>query len=326
VQRRSFLGAVAGATAATAGCTALSEGLDRATEGTRMENLGGGSPWSDGPVVVTVESEAAADRENFPGLVAEATDYWERNAEEYAGFDVTYEFRPAADVDDPDVRVVLVDTVTECPEHSDEFVTVGCAPLITGEAPDTARVQIKSGYSDGLMLTTIKHELGHTLGLGHDDEPAEIMSHDPAERIPDYETRRAIHDAYLTGMRETNEANGHRGDGVSLWNDRNWDRAREAYATATDQYESARDAFKRARADAADIGVSDAADICRDAREFAAEYEAATAAMRDAAAAHADGDRATADDHYDTAQEHYEAAKDHKVRNSDDLAVALGLK
>jgi predicted Zn-dependent protease len=52
---------------------------------------------------------------------------------------------------------------------------------------------------------TAKHELGHLLGLGHDDEPSEVVSSRPEDRIPDYERRVECWETAQTGVEQTNE-------------------------------------------------------------------------------------------------------------------------
>ncbi|WP_049985310.1 matrixin family metalloprotease [Halobellus rufus] len=132
----------------------------------------GSNPWGTEPVVVAVCDTAGTDREWTP-LVAEATAYWETNADRFAGFPVDYEVRP--DASDPDVVVEFVDEVPECDDSTD---AAGCAPLIEDsrqiDRPET--VYVRTGFSDNSTVRVLEHEFGHTLGLTHDDEPAEIMT------------------------------------------------------------------------------------------------------------------------------------------------------
>ncbi|MFD1599131.1 matrixin [Halobellus rarus] len=130
------------------------------------------NPWGTEPIVVAVRDTAGTGREWTP-LVREATEFWESNAERFAGFPVDYEVRP--DASDPDLIVEFVDEVPECDGATD---AAGCAPLIEDrrqiDRPQT--VSVKTGFSDESTVLVTEHELGHTLGLTHDDAPADVMA------------------------------------------------------------------------------------------------------------------------------------------------------
>jgi hypothetical protein len=128
-----------------------------------------GSPWGSEPIVVAVDGPPG--REVTP-LVRQAATFWEEHAERYAGYPVEYEVRPNAA--NPDLVVRFVDEITGC-ESSHH--TAGCAPYITNAAQidRPVEVEIKTGLSDESTVQVVSHELGHTLGLGHGDEPQAVM-------------------------------------------------------------------------------------------------------------------------------------------------------
>lgn len=137
--------------------------------------------WSS-PVVLAVDppNGTAADADDRPrddsrayaALVREAADYWSTNAERYAGYPVEFVVRPNAS--DPDVVVRFVDGVPDCGGVTH---AAGCAPLITDsrqiQRPES--VWVRTGLSDESTALVVKHEVGHLLGLRHDDPPHDVM-------------------------------------------------------------------------------------------------------------------------------------------------------
>ncbi|WP_136600842.1 matrixin family metalloprotease [Salinigranum halophilum] len=152
------------ATAATASSDAADS--DEESAGTAPPTE---SPWGTAPVVVAIAG--SPDRDVAP-LVRRAAAFWEANATQYAGYPIDYEVRPNAA--EPDLVVRFVDEVTGC-KRSDH--TAGCAPYITSAAQvdRPVTVEVKRGLSDESTVQVVSHELGHTLGLGHDDEPQAVM-------------------------------------------------------------------------------------------------------------------------------------------------------
>jgi len=171
---------------AVGGCFSLA--LDEPTDETGLPATGGNTttstdnespassvdpanPYGERTLVVAID-ETNAERNTTP-LVREALEYWEQNSEEYAGYPIEYELRPNAT--DPDVEIVWTESVSVC-SLSYDGTYVGCAPYVTESAPETATVSIETGYLRNHTVDIVKHELGHTLGLAHGDEPAALMN------------------------------------------------------------------------------------------------------------------------------------------------------
>jgi hypothetical protein len=150
----------------TAGATPSTSATPTATAAPRERN-----PWGSDPIVVGIENRGS-DARNYVPIVERATAYWEEHAERYAGFDANYTVDP--DAENPDVIVTFVDDVPACGDTED---AAGCAPYIHGPAQISRpeRVFVRTGLSDDSTALVIEHELGHTLGLGHDDAPQRVM-------------------------------------------------------------------------------------------------------------------------------------------------------
>ncbi|WP_255168481.1 matrixin family metalloprotease [Natrononativus amylolyticus] len=106
-------------------------------------------------------------------LINESLEYWENNSETYAGYPIEYNLQP--DSENPDVKITWTDNLGSCGGSLDR-IAIGCAPIVNESVPDTVSITVETGYTDNTTRTVLKHELGHTLGLDHDDEPQEIMS------------------------------------------------------------------------------------------------------------------------------------------------------
>ena len=153
--------------AASGGCIGLSGALESPTESQQRH------PFAGETVTVTVDG---TDRER--ALVAAGLQYWQGNASEYAGFPVAFRLvesgtTPASGTD---VHIRFRETVTACGEST---YPAGCAPRLNASTgvDRPAVVQIERGFADDPTVLVVQHEVGHLLGLGHDDRPHDIMNH-----------------------------------------------------------------------------------------------------------------------------------------------------
>ncbi|MFC7202947.1 matrixin family metalloprotease [Haloferax namakaokahaiae] len=128
-------------------------------------------PWGSDPVVVGIT--APDDGRNYTTFVESATAYWEDEDTRYLGYDIDYDVQP--DATDPDLVVEFRSHVPECSGHGN---AAGCAPYITDESQieSPVVVYVKTGFNDDSTTEIVAHELGHTLGLSHDDDPQSLMA------------------------------------------------------------------------------------------------------------------------------------------------------
>jgi hypothetical protein len=131
------------------------------------------NPWQEETLTVAIDGSADESRDYRP-MVREALDYWEANAERYAGYPIAYEIRP--DAADPDLEVRVVESIDRCGTGNR---SAGCAPIVTNRSVVSrpALVRVQGNFTHESTVRVLKHEIGHTLGLGHGDEPADVMQH-----------------------------------------------------------------------------------------------------------------------------------------------------
>jgi hypothetical protein len=155
------------------GCTAsLGQGGPSVDPGESTWTGDGDNPYRQETLVVAVTKPGNESRA-FTPLVQAALDHWAANSEAYAGYPIDY--RLASNATDPDVQVRFVESVGDC---GTEDHAAGCAPVITkpGQFDPPVDVRVRTGFSDASTVQVLKHELGHTLGLDHGDEPEDVMA------------------------------------------------------------------------------------------------------------------------------------------------------
>lgn len=130
------------------------------------------NPWGERTLTVAIKDTAGSNRQ-YASIVRDALTYWEQNSNQYAGYPINYRLEPNAA--NPDIVISFVSSIKKCGVKSR---VEGCAPYIqTSSAIDRpVDVQIHTGYTDESTTQLVIHELGHTLGLDHNDEPKQIMA------------------------------------------------------------------------------------------------------------------------------------------------------
>ncbi|WP_436902901.1 matrixin family metalloprotease [Halovenus halobia] len=315
MRRRTLLTAI-GAGAATAGCLGLAP--------TSSEHPLAGETQS---VQVRADSTSPHD---LDALAEAALSFWEEHSEQYAGFPVEFE----GNNDEPDIVIAYSDSPAGCenvPNYSSQVL--GCAPVLDGGSvqrrPITARV-VAASRPPGAIRVTTQHEIGHILGLRHNDAPANVMSNRPADRIPEYarrvdvwETVRDIHD-------RASEATPILNYGIGLYNDGEYEAAAlaleiaatdlQAFVTRLDAASEEIDILE-ATVDVETVAFETLRELFdRLRRRLVVAVGLATAL---AASARADGQ--TRQSELDSAIEYTETFNSTEVIQLRDVAVALGL-
>jgi len=146
-------------------------------------DLSADNPFGQKVVPVRV-NDTVNDGRDTTLLVQRSIEYWNDRIERDTEFN--YRFTLAEDPADARVEVRYVEAIESCGREHDER-TVGCAPLLErgSTAPDVAVARIEVHGSDSAVIGTVEHELGHILGLGHDDPPLVVMGYQTEEPVKD---------------------------------------------------------------------------------------------------------------------------------------------
>jgi hypothetical protein len=323
-------GAIAGAAVALAGCSGVQSEVDERADAV----LGPEEHPFAGATTIAVTDRSGSDHD-VSALAATAAAYWNEHATEYAGFDVSFSIGDGS----PDIELVFLDRRAElegCQEHASAEV-LGCSPLLRAEhrpeRPVTVEV-VAGGRPYGDVRITTKHELGHALGLGHDDDPAHIMSDSIEDRLPAYERRVDVLDTFGNAWAGRNEGAREYEVAVERWND-------DRFAESVSAFEASAERYREAGASVATAGELAAAfegmerpetvdhaslrESLRSAGEWVEIAAERSTLMADAASVRADGDVGTARKHRAEAQERDDRLRDAEFPAPIVVADALGL-
>lgn len=322
MRRRQVLagiGAAAGTVAA--GCLSLPPGTDS-------------HPFDGTTQRVAVEDASTSDLD-LRANAEESLAFWEENSQTFAGFEV--DFRLVED--EPDLLIRYADDPAGCEdvEGFDSSRVLGCAPQLGPNSqvprPVVARV-VAAGRPYGSVRVTTQHEIGHVLGLGHEDEPRAVMSNRPEDRIPLYAVRVDIWETVLAVQEGSNATIRLLNHGVAAYTSEEYEVAAAAFAAAESDFASLAGELDAARARTDELEVPDAVETVdfptvRDRLDHLRERlrlaESLAEALGAAATAAAAGDRAAASDAVSTANDRLAAFNALGTIALSDIAVALGL-
>lgn len=198
------------------------------------------NPWEKAPIVVGIryENDPYQDRS---GLVSDAVRFWETDGADYATWEPSFEVDP--DATDPDILVEFKDGIDRC-ELDHPGRVAGCATVLRPdyEPAHPEILEVVPGETRYHTREILKHEFGHILGLGHGDEPIEVMDR---SFVPFSRYRAATYSVHI------DYPNGHAGD----------DRSRENVRNALDYYEDGAEGWMQTNVTFEYAEVKESADI-----------------------------------------------------------------
>lgn len=319
MDRRRFLAAVP--LAGMAGC------LDRleAAGDTLGDRTGDGHPLADDQLQVGLRRQTTVGP-SPSDVIPRSLSFWETHAERYAGFRVSFRYAPNAG-ENVDIEVIAVESLGRCGETEHDGAVAGCAPLLRPghEVPAPIEVVVVFDQELDAVIRTSKHEFGHVLGIGHDGEPAEIMANDPAEYIPEYDTKQDALDHYRSGIDSYGMAVETFNEGVASFEDSEYGSAADHLDDAVAETERTTTRFEDALELVEGIGSEPGAAICSDALTYTDRFETAVDALRTAASEYEAGNHSAGDEALDDHQEAMEWVQAHSLPDSRELYESLGL-
>jgi len=132
------------------------------------------NPWNNKTISVGVAENASPSIQNG---TMHAVEFWNGNASRYATY--KFEFIYTSEPSGADIVIQPDDHPLVC-GYTVSTATIGCAPILNASATvgEQTEVQVVRDIPEPAARSAIKHELGHVLGLKHDDEPNGLMSHE----------------------------------------------------------------------------------------------------------------------------------------------------
>jgi hypothetical protein len=219
-------------------------------------------PFADRTVPVQIQT-VQQEFDRLERLLKAALSFW-NETQETLPYSTTLTYDPETDT--PDVLVSEVPTIAECGVHTGDDIT-GCAPILQSgdqsELPASLEVNPQPPGEDWHYRRVIEHELGHLLGLTHDDEPARVMHASWQQRYPQYERRRHVFELRQERGESYNQGVQYVSEGFDAAEADEFGAAGEQFQQARGAYRDAQETIATARAVADELEPFEPADLDR---------------------------------------------------------------
>jgi len=288
----------------------------------------GAHPFADRTVTVQLQA-VRGDVARLEGLLRDALAFWNAgDRQAFLPYTTTLAYAPDAGA--PDVLVSEVASIDSCGVHGGDIT--GCAPVLRpGERdrlPATLRLTPQPPGEDWHYRRVIEHELGHLLGLGHEDEPSAVMAASWQQRYPQYDRRRRIFGLRQERTARYNRAVDRANDGFEAVGADRFETAAERFRAASRTYQDAASSVETARSVADELDPFEPADRSRLASLLRTEQAFVETAL-DGLGSMIDGSRrlAAGEDGaatYNDGAETYRAANDTELPDAEAYLAAVG--
>jgi len=140
------------------------------------------NPWDHSPITVYIDDKNVPSHYSptYYEQVEKALEYWEKGGNGNLDYTPVFE---VVDSEDADIMIRWVENL-ESVEGAPSGVAGYANPGMSGDRFVEVEIVLEVGnyqgkgwrqYGDATMLSISKHELGHALGLGHSNDPKDIM-------------------------------------------------------------------------------------------------------------------------------------------------------